>query len=110
MGTGEVMPHEVQAQVLVDTSNQDPPSTTRVEPPSSQANQEESRVHGDDHERGFDQGGEQGGEAQEEAPQVEDDDDDGPIQRQSQAHTQEYIKWFNEIIPVKTFLAASKEE
>jgi hypothetical protein len=33
---------------------------------------------------GFDQGGEQVGEAQEEVPQVEDDDD-GPIQRQSQA-------------------------
>jgi hypothetical protein len=55
-----------------------------VEPPSSQVHQEESQVHGDDHGRGFDQGGEQGGEAQEEAPQVEDDDE-GPIQRQSQA-------------------------
>jgi hypothetical protein len=84
MGTGEVMPREVQGQTLVDTSNQDPPSSTRVEPPSSQASQEESQVHGDDHERGFDQGGEQGGEAKEEASQVEDDDD-GPIQRQSQA-------------------------
>jgi hypothetical protein len=57
MGTGEVMPREVQGQTLVDTSNQDPPSSTRVEPPSSQASQEESQVHGDDHERGFDQGG-----------------------------------------------------
>jgi hypothetical protein len=84
MGTGEVMPREVQGQTLVDTSNQDPPSSTRVEPPSSQASEEESQVHGDDHERGFDQGGEQGGEAKEEASQVEDDDD-GPIQRQSQA-------------------------
>jgi hypothetical protein len=55
-----------------------------VEPPSSQVSQEESQVHGDDHGRGFDQGGEQSGDAQEEAPQVEDDDD-GPIQRQSQA-------------------------
>jgi hypothetical protein len=54
-----------------------------VEPPSSQVHQDESQVHGDDHERGFDQGGEQGGEAQEEAPQ--DEDDDGPIQHQSQA-------------------------
>jgi hypothetical protein len=85
MGIGEVMPLEVQAQVLVDTSNQDPPSSTRVEPPSSQVSQEESQVHGDDdHGRGFDQGGEQSGDTQEEAPQVEDDDD-GPIQRQSQA-------------------------
>jgi hypothetical protein len=84
MGTGEVMPREVQVQTPVDTSNQDPPSSTKVEPPSSQASQEESQVHGEDHGRGFDQGGEQGGEAQEEAPQVEDDDD-GLIQRQSQA-------------------------
>jgi hypothetical protein len=84
MGTGEVMRREVQAHVPIDTSNQDPQSSTRVEPRSYQASQEESQVYGDDHERGFDQGGEQGGEAQEEAPQVEDDDD-GPIQRQSQA-------------------------
>jgi hypothetical protein len=84
MGTGEVMPREVQVQASVDTNNQDPPSSTRVESPSSQVHQEESQVHGDDHGRGFDQGGEQGGEAQEEAPQVEEDDD-GPIQHQSQA-------------------------
>jgi hypothetical protein len=62
MRTGEVMPREVQVQTPVDTSNQDPPSSTRVEPPSSQAHQEESQVHGDDHGQGFDQGGEQGGE------------------------------------------------
>jgi hypothetical protein len=84
MGTGEVMPREVQVQIPVDTSNQDPPSSTRVEPPSSQVSQEESQFHGDDHGRGFDQGGEQGGEAKEESPKVEEDDD-GPIQRQSQA-------------------------
>jgi hypothetical protein len=56
MGTGEVMPREVQVQAPVDTSNQDPPSSTRVEPPSSPVSQEESQVHGDDHGRGFDQG------------------------------------------------------
>jgi hypothetical protein len=84
MGIGEVMPREVQVQAPVDTSNQEPPSSTRVEPPSSQVHQEESQVHCDDHGQGFDQGGEQGGEAQEEAPQVEDDDD-GPIKCQSQA-------------------------
>jgi hypothetical protein len=84
MGTSEVMPREVQVQALVHTNNQDPPSSTRVEPPSSQVHKEESQVHGDDHGWGFDQGGEQGGEAQEEAPQVEDDYD-GPIQCQSQA-------------------------
>jgi hypothetical protein len=84
MGTGEVMPYEVQTQVLVKTNNQDPPSSTRVEPPSSQVSQEESQAHGDDHGRGFHQGGEQSGDVQEEALQVEDDDD-GPIRRQSQA-------------------------
>jgi hypothetical protein len=84
MGTGEVMPHEVEVQAPVDTNNQGPPSSTRVEPSSSQVYQEESQVHGDDHGRGFDQGGEHGGEAQEVAPQVEDDND-GPIQCQSQA-------------------------
>jgi hypothetical protein len=41
MWTGEVMHHEVQVQALVDTSNQDPPSSTRVKPPSSQVHQEE---------------------------------------------------------------------
>jgi hypothetical protein len=84
MGTGEVMPREVQVQAPVDTNNQDPSSSTRVEPPSCQANQDESLFHGDDHGQGFDQGGEQDDEAQDEAPQVEDYDD-GPIQRQSQA-------------------------
>jgi hypothetical protein len=83
MGSDEVMPHEVQVQTPVDTSTQDPSSSTRVEPPSSQVHQDESQVHGDDHGQGFDQEGEQSDEAQGEAPQVEDDDD-GPIQCQSQ--------------------------
>jgi hypothetical protein len=54
-----------------------------VEASSSQVSQE-SQVHGDDHGRGFDQGEEQSDDAQVEASQVEDDDD-GPIQCQSQA-------------------------
>jgi hypothetical protein len=83
MGTGEVMPREVQVQAPVDTSNQDLSSSTMVEPPSCQVHQEECQVYGDDYGLGLHQGGEQGGEAQEEALQVENDD--GPIQRQSQA-------------------------
>jgi hypothetical protein len=79
MGLGEVRPHEVQAQTPVKERNNDPSSSTRVEPPSSQ----QSQVHSDDQVHGIDQGGEQGREAQEDAPQVEDDDD-GPIQPQSQ--------------------------
>jgi hypothetical protein len=95
MRTGEVMPRETHVQALGDTNNQDTPSSTRVEPQSSQVHQEEGLVHGDDHGRGFDQGGEQGGEAQEGAPQVEDDDD-GPIQRQSQAphpRVHQMVQW-----------------
>jgi hypothetical protein len=84
MGTGEVMPREIHVQAPGGTNNQDPPSSTIVEPPSSQAHQEESQVHGDGHGLGYDQGGEQGGEAQEEASQVYDGDN-GPIQHQSQA-------------------------
>jgi hypothetical protein len=49
MGAGEVMPREVQVQAPIDKSNKDPPSSTRVEPPSSQVHQEEIQVHGDDH-------------------------------------------------------------
>jgi hypothetical protein len=107
MGTGKVMPREAQVQALGETSNQDPPSSTRVEPPSSQVHQEESQVHGDDHERGFDQGGEQGGEAQEEAPQVQDDDD-GPIQRQSQAPHRRVHQMVQQDHPVDNILGSNQ--
>jgi hypothetical protein len=83
MGLGEVRPCEVQAQTPVEKGKNDPSSSTRVEPSSSQKPQDRSQVHGDDQVHGNDQEGEQGGEAQEDAPQVEDDDD-GPIQPQSQ--------------------------
>jgi hypothetical protein len=107
MGTDEVMLHEVQVQNPVDTRNQDPSSSTRVEPLNSQVHQEESQVHGDDHGRGFDQGGEQGGEAQGEAPQV--GDDDGPIQRQSQAphpRVHHMVQWDH---PVNNILGSIQE-
>jgi transposase InsO family protein len=81
MGLGEVRPREVQAQTPVEEINNDPSSSTRVEPPSSQQPQNQSQVKGDDQVHGIDQRGEQGGEAQEDAPQVEND---GPIQPQSQ--------------------------
>jgi hypothetical protein len=61
MGLGEVRPHEVQAQTPVEERNNDPSSSTRVEPPSSQQPQDQSQVHGDDQVYGIDQGGEQGG-------------------------------------------------
>jgi hypothetical protein len=83
MSLGEVRSREVQPQTSVEERNNDPSSSTRVEPPSSQQPQDQSQVHGEDRVHGIDQGGEQGGEAQEVAPQVENDDD-GPIQPQSQ--------------------------
>jgi hypothetical protein len=95
MGLGEVRPREVQAQTPVEETNNDPSSSTRVEPPSSQQPQDQSQVHGDDQVHGIDQGGEQGGEAQEDALQVENDDD-GPIQPQSQVPHQrvhQSIQW-----------------
>jgi hypothetical protein len=81
MGLGEVRPREVEAQAPVEDKSNDP-SSSRVEPPSSQQPQDHSQDHGDDQVHGIDQGGEQGREDQEDAPQVEDDD--GPIQLQSQ--------------------------
>jgi hypothetical protein len=83
IGLGEVRPHEVESQAPVQESNNDLRSSTRVEPPSSQHPQDQSQAHYDDKVHGIDQGGDQDGEAQVEAPQVEDNDD-GPIQPQSQ--------------------------
>jgi hypothetical protein len=62
--------------------NNDPSSSTRVEPPSSQQPQDQSQVYDDDQVLGNDQGGNKV-KTQEDAPQVEDDDD-GPIQPKSQ--------------------------
>jgi hypothetical protein len=58
MGLGEVRPREVQDQSPVGERNNDPSSSTRVEPPSSQQPQDQSQVHGDDQVHGIDQGGE----------------------------------------------------
>ena len=67
---------------MVEARNDDPSSSTRVEPTSSPVPQDQSHAHGDDHDHGMDQGGAQDEEAQEEAPQVEKDDDGEPIQPQ----------------------------
>jgi hypothetical protein len=92
MGLGEVRPREVQAQ-------------TPVEPPSSQQPQDQSQVHGDDQVLGIDQGGEQGGEAQEVAPQVQNDDD-GPIQPQSQVPHPRVHQSFQQDHPVDNILGS----
>jgi hypothetical protein len=80
---GEVRPCEVEARTPVEERNNDPSSSIRVQPSSSQQPQNQSQAHGDDQVHGIDQGEEQGRETQVDAPQV-DDDDDGPIQPQSQ--------------------------
>jgi hypothetical protein len=103
MSLGEVRPHEVQAQTSIEGRNNDPSSSTRVEPPSSQQPQDQSQVYGDDQVHDIDQGGEQGEETQVDAPQVEDDDD-GPIQPNHKCLIQEFIKVFNGIILLTTSL------
>jgi hypothetical protein len=54
MGLGEVRPREVEAQASVEGRNNDPSSSTRVEPPSSQQPQDQSPTHGDDQVHGID--------------------------------------------------------
>ena len=80
MGFGEIKPWEEKNNATVEARNDDPSSSTRVEPSSSQVPQDQSHDHGDDHDHGMDQGGAQGEETQVEAPQVENDDDGEPIQ------------------------------
>ena len=87
MSLGEVKPQEPQVedeeqdQVSEIIFNIDPSaSSTRVEPPSS--SQDQVQDHGDDHDHGNDQGGVQGDETQGDKSHNEEDDD-GPIQRQS---------------------------
>ena len=84
MGLDEVKPREEGDHATVEARNDNPSSSTRVEPSSSQVPQDQSYAHGDDHDHGMDKGGAQGEETQEEAPQAENDDDDGPIQPQHQ--------------------------
>ena len=42
---------------MVEARNEDPSSSTRVEPLSSQVPQDQGHAHGDDHDHGMDQGG-----------------------------------------------------
>ena len=80
MGLGEVRPRESSTQAPIEESNKDQPSsTTRVEPPSSQVPQDHSQALGDDQDQGNDQGGAQVEATQEDAPRVDNDDGGGPI-------------------------------
>jgi hypothetical protein len=107
MGIGEVLPREAQVQASGDTSNEDPPSSTRVEPPSSQVHQEESQVHGDDRGRGFDQWGNKVVKLKKKLHKLKVMMMDS-FNVNLKHHTQEYIKWFNGIIPSTTYLGVSK--
>ena len=84
MGLGKVKPREKGSHAIVEARNEDPSSSTRVEPPSSQVPQDQGHPHGDDHDHGMDQGGAEGEETQEEAPQAQNDDDGESIQPQHQ--------------------------
>jgi hypothetical protein len=108
MGTGEVMPREAQVQVPGETSNQDPPLSTIVEPPSSQVHQQESQVHGDDHGRGFDQGENKVVKLKKKLHKFKMMMMN-PFNVNLKHHTQKYIKWFNRIIASTTYLGAFKE-
>ena len=56
MGLGEVKPREERSQATVEAKNDDPSSSSRVEPPSSQVPQDQSHTHGDDHDHGGSRG------------------------------------------------------
>ena len=79
MSLGEVKPREEERHATVEARNEDPSSSTSVEPSSSQVPQDQGHAHGDDHDHGMDQGA-QGEETQEEAPQAQNDDNGEPIQ------------------------------
>ena len=57
MGLGEVRPRESSIKAPIEESNKEQPSSsTRVEPPSSQVPQDHSQALGDDQDQGNDQG------------------------------------------------------
>ena len=58
MSLGEVRPREVNTQAPIEENiNNQPSSSIRVEPPSSQAPQDQSQAHGDGHDHCMNQGG-----------------------------------------------------
>ena len=85
MGLGEVRPRESSTQAPIEQSNKNQSlSSTRVEPPSSQVSQDHSQTLGDDQDQGNDQEGAQVEATQGDATRVDNNDDGGPIQPQSQ--------------------------
>jgi len=64
MSLGEVKPKEEERHATVEARNEDPSSSTRVEPSSSQVPQDQGQAHGDNHDHDMDQGGAQGEETQ----------------------------------------------
>jgi hypothetical protein len=112
MGLGEVRPHEDQEEEQAETQapnvypNLNSSSSTRVKPPRS--SQDQDQTHGDDHDRGNDQGGASGEEAQVDGSHDEGDDDEMVLMMRAMmmslfnanqySLTQEFIKVFNGII------------
>ena len=60
MSLGEVKPREEGDHATVEARNEDPSSSTSVEPSSSQVPQDQGQAHGDNHDHDMDQGGAQG--------------------------------------------------
>jgi transposase InsO family protein len=112
MGTGEVMAREVQVQALVDTSNQDPPSSTRVESQSSQVHLKVIKKKVKFMVTIMD-----GALIKRENKAVKPKKKlhklkmmmMDPFNINLKDHTQEYIKWFNGIIPLTKYLGTFKE-
>jgi hypothetical protein len=108
MGLGEVRPREVQTQTTVEERNNDPSSSTRVEPPSSQQPEDQSQVHGYDQIHGIDKGGEQGREAKKMLHKLKMMMMD-PFNLNHKCLIQEFIKVFNGIILLTIFFEVFKE-
>jgi hypothetical protein len=108
MGLGEVRPHQVQAQTPVEERNNDPSSSTRVEPPSSQQPQDQSQVHGDDQVHGLIKRENQVEKLKKMLHKLKMTMMD-PFNLNHKCRIQEFIKVFNEIIPLTIFLEVFKD-
>jgi hypothetical protein len=108
MGLGEVRPHEVQAQTPIEERNNAPSSSTRVEPPSSQQPQDQSQVHGDDQVHGLIKRENQVEKLKKMLHKLKMTMMD-PFNLNHKCRIQEFIKVFNEIIPLTIFLEVFKD-
>jgi hypothetical protein len=101
MGTGEVMPREVQVQTSVDTSNKDPPSSTRVEPQVLKFIKKKVKFMVTIMDGALIKGENKVVKLNKKLNKLKMMMMD-PFNLNLKHHTQEYIKWFNGIIPLTT--------